>query len=119
MQPWLAWWDHVVLPQLDWHLANPDSPYFGATIDASALPGDSFTMASFIALPGLNYQLAASTLDYLPGAHLGAYALTVDYGNAREGTVSINARAAVPEPGTLALMALGGVLAGWPRRRGA
>ena len=113
MRPWLANWNHAVLPTYRWQGGTIDVYGESMEIVSSATPGSTVSLLTFAILPGVTYQLAPSTLDYLPGAGLDKYVLTVDYGTLPEGAVTLAALApVVPEPETWALFAAGLALLG-------
>lgn len=113
MMPWLADWNHAVLPAFLWQGGAIDVYGESMEIVASSSPGSTIALAAFSIVPGVTYQLAPATLDYLPGAGLDSYVLTVDYGTLPEGAVTLTALApVVPEPETWALMAGGLALLG-------
>lgn len=113
LMPWLADWDHVVLPTFRWQGGAIDVYGESMEIVSNSTPGTTISLTSFSILPGVTYQIAPSTLDYLPGAGLDSYVLTVDYGTLPEGAVTlVPLTPVVPEPETWAMLAAGLALLG-------
>lgn len=100
MIPWVALWDSVVLPTSDF-----DSIYGSAAQNnnTSTALGDLISLSPFTAQPGVTYQIAASSMEYLPTTHLDDYQLIIDY-DTLDGTVT---QTQVPEPAALTLIGLG------------
>jgi MYXO-CTERM domain-containing protein len=111
-----------VLPTSIWEDGGSIDLYAQSSgIAYSPVPGSTISLAEFSIAPGVTYQISASSLDYLPGAGLDSYTLTLDY-DTPDGTVTLTQLhpASVPEPATptlaLAMAALA-VAAPFLRRR--
>jgi len=94
--PYLAYWDGDFTPAPDWNTPAPEKDTWSYAVDPTLY-------LSFDALPGIDYQIMASTADYNPTV-LGTYDFfIVDVMRTNQGFTA----SSVPEPASWILVGLG------------